>query len=435
MQGKAVRVLLTGATGFIGSAVRARLLAEGHEVVAAARRKGPVVAEPGVRWIAVDMARATTPEAWEPHLAGVDAAVNCAGVLQDGGGDATTAAHLAGPAALFAALERAGVRRVVQVSALGVDRAAVTAFSASKAAGDAALMARDLDWVVLRPSVVLGRAAYGGSALLRGLAALPVVPRLAGAGPLQVVQLEDLVATILFFLRPGAPARLALEICGPEPLPLEAILAAYRRWLGLGEAPTVTVPAWAEKALSLAGDALGLMGWRPPLRTTARRELGRGSIGDPRPWTEVTGIAPTSLARALAATPASVQDRWFARLYLVKPLIVAVLSLFWLLTGLVALGPGWHAGLALLAGAGVPASALPLLVAAGACADILIGLGIALRATCKAALRAGLVLSAGYLAAGTVLAPALWAEPLGPFLKVLPVMALILAALAIADDR
>jgi uncharacterized protein YbjT (DUF2867 family) len=435
VQGKAVRVLLTGATGFIGSAVRARLLAQGHEVIAVARRAGPRMAQPGLRWVALDMGRAATPEAWEPHLAGVDAAVNCAGVLQDGWGDSTAGVHLAGPAALFAALERAGVRRVVQISAIGIDRAAVTAFSESKAAGDAALMARDLDWVVLRPSVVVGGAAYGGSALLRGLAALPVLPRLAGAGPLQVVQLDDLVETILFFLRPGAPARLMLEICGPEPLPLEAILATYRQWMGFGQAPLVSVPHWALEALSLCGDAFGRLGWRSPLRTTARRELARGSTGDPRPWTEVTGIQPASLASALAATPVSVQDRWFARLYFVKPLLLAILSLFCLLTGLIALGPGWTAGLALLLGAGIPTAAAPVLVVASAVADILIGLGIAVRATCKLALRSGLALSAAYLVAGTALAPALWADPLGPFLKVVPVMALMLAALAITDDR
>jgi DoxX-like family len=84
--------------------------------------------------------------------------------------------------------------------------------------------------------------------------------------------------------------------------------------------------------------------------------------------------------------------------------------------------------------AGAPAEA-PLLAAAGAAADVLVGAGIAVRATARRALRAGLALSALYLAAGTVLAPALWADPLGPLLKILPVMALSLAALAIADDR
>jgi uncharacterized protein YbjT (DUF2867 family) len=77
---------------------------------------------------------------------------------------------------LFAACEQAGVRRIVQVSAIGGDRHTATAFSQTKLAGDTALMQRDLDWVILRPSVVLGPAAYGGSALFRGLAALPLLP-------------------------------------------------------------------------------------------------------------------------------------------------------------------------------------------------------------------------------------------------------------------
>ena len=145
--------------------------------------------------------------------------------------------HGDGAAALFAACEQAGVRRVVQISAIGVDRGAATAFARTKLAGDQALMARDLDWVILRPSVVVGRQAYGGSALFRGLAALPVMPRLADTGPLQVVQLDDLVRTVLFFLQPDAPSRVALEIAGPERLSLDEVLIAYRRWLGHGERP------------------------------------------------------------------------------------------------------------------------------------------------------------------------------------------------------
>lgn len=430
-----MRVLLTGATGFIGSAVLARLVSDRHDVVAVTRRTSSVVRKSGVRWIAVDMARAIAPEAWAPHLDGIDAAINCAGVLQDGLEDSTAGVHVAGATALFAALERAGVRRVVHISALGVDRSPETAFSATKLAGDRALAERDLDWVILRPSVVVGAAAYGGSALLRGLAALPFQPRLAEAGRLQVVQLQDLVETAVFFLQPQAPSRLALEVCGPEPLEIGDILAAYRQWLGLGKARPVAVPDWNLRAVSRLGDALGLVGWRSPVRTTARIELGRGSIGNPAAWTAVTGIEPRSLAQALAETPCSVQERWFAQLYFAKPLILAVLSLFWVLTGLIALGPAWNAGLASLHAAGVPAPTAPLLAAAGAAADILIGLGIAVRATAKRALRAGLALSAVYLAVGTLLAPALWADPLGPLLKIVPVMALTLAALAIADDR
>jgi uncharacterized protein YbjT (DUF2867 family) len=433
--GKRVRVLLTGATGLIGRAVLAALRGNGHEVVALARSAdGARLAQGASRHIALDMGRATSPADWTAHLAGIDAVVNCAGVLQDSPRDSTAGVHAAGAAALFAACEQSGVRRLVQISAIGVDRDdTTTAFARSKRAGDDTLMARNLDWVILRPSVVVGRQAYGGSALFRGLAALPVLPRVTGTGPLQVVQLDDLVRTVLFFLEPGAPTRIALEIAGPERLSLEDVLGAYRRWLGYGRPRFVAVPRWVEHVAFRLGDLIGLLGWRPPLRSTTRLEIARGAIGDPSQWMRLTGIEPRTLAAALAAEPASVQERWFARLYFVKPLMLAVLALYWIVTGLVTLGPGWEEGVALIEAAGL-APARPLAIAA-AVGDILIGTGIAIRRTARPALHAALALSIAYVALGTLLLPALWADPLGALAKVPPIVVLNLAALAILDDR
>jgi uncharacterized protein YbjT (DUF2867 family) len=430
-----LRVLLTGATGLIGRAVLASLHGEGHAVVAVARSPDAATRLPeAAGCIALDIAKATSPADWLPHLVGIDAVVNCAGVLQDSPRDSTTGVHAEGAAALFAACEQAGVRRVVQISALGVDRGDATAFARTKLAGDEALMARNLDWAILRPSVVVGRQAYGGSALFRGLAALPILPRLADAGLLQIVQLDDLVRTVLFLLRPGAPSRLVLEVVGPERLSLEAVLGTYRRWLGLREARFVTLPSWLAHVAFRVGDLIGLLGWRPPLRSTTRHELTRGAVADPAPWTRVTGIAPRALGAALAAEPVSVQERWFARLYFAKPLMLGVLALYWVATGLVALGPGWEDAVGLVQDAGILAAA-PLAAAAGAIADIAIGVAIAVRRTARPALWAALALSIAYLALATLLLPALWADPLGPLLKVAPIVVLILVALAILEER
>jgi uncharacterized protein YbjT (DUF2867 family) len=430
-----LRVLLTGATGLIGRAVLASLNGAGHAVVAVARSPASAARLPeAATCIALDIAKATSPADWLPHLVGVQAVVNCAGVLQDNPRDSTAGVHVEGAAALFAACEQAGVRRVVQISAIGVDRGGgTTAFARTKLAGDEALMARNLDWAILRPSVVVGRQAYGGSALFRALAALPIQPHQADAGPLQVVQLDDLVRTVLFLLRPGAPSRLVLEVVGPERLSLEAVLGAYRRWLGLRQARFVTLPGWLAHAAFRVGDLIGLLGWRPPLRSTTRHELARGAVGDPAPWTRLTGLEPRALGVALAAEPASVQERWFARLYFAKPLMLGVLALYWVATGLVALGPGWEDAVGLVQDAGFPAAA-PL-AAAGAIADIAIGIAIAVRRTARPALWAALALSIAYLALATLLLPALWADPLGPLLKVAPLVVLILVALAILDDR
>jgi uncharacterized protein YbjT (DUF2867 family) len=164
----------------------------------------------------IDISKATTPAYWLPHLAGVDAVVNCAGVLQDGPADSTSMVHHLGIANLFAACEELQIRRVIHFSAIGVDRETPSAFSRTKLAGDKALMERDLDWVILRPSVVFGRAAFGASALMRGLAALPVVPVMPNTGELQIVLLEDVVRAVEYFLRPGSPARRIVELVGPD---------------------------------------------------------------------------------------------------------------------------------------------------------------------------------------------------------------------------
>ncbi|HEV2957931.1 MAG TPA: DoxX-like family protein, partial [Xanthobacteraceae bacterium] len=74
-------------------------------------------------------------------------------------------------------------------------------------------------------------------------------------------------------------------------------------------------------------------------------------------------------------------------------------------------------------------------VVAGAAVDICIGVGIAFRRTAKRALYAALALSLLYALIGTVLIPRLWIDPIGPLLKIWPIMALILVAIAIHEDR
>lgn len=427
-----MRILLVGATGFIGSAILARLLASGHNVTATTRDARPPT--PGVKWTKLDLRNATA-QAWLEELRDVGAVVNCAGVLQDSPRDSTDAAHRLGPGTLFNACEMAGVARVVHLSAIGVDRETPTDFSRSKAAGDALLAATKLEWTILRPSVVVGRTAFGGSALFRGLAALPIIPRFEGAGKLQIVQLDDVVATVMFFLEPTAPTRVHLELAGPDQLAFDDIVAHYRRWLGWKPAVDVRLPVWLMNAMYLLGDFAGWLGWRPPIRSTAQKEIVRGAVGDPEPWTRLTGIKPRSLQDALLAEPAGVQERWFSRLYFLKPVVFVVFALFWISTALISLGPGWGVGVGLLHEGGVSDPAAPLTVVAGALADLAVGVAIAFRRTTKPALYAALALSLVYVVLGTILVPRLWAEPLGPMLKIWPVMALNLVALAILDDR
>jgi hypothetical protein len=259
-------------------------------------------------------------------------------------------------------------------------------------------------------------------------------PRTPEAGPLDIVQLDDVAETVARLLRPGAASRVALELAGPDRLGFDEVVTAYRQWFGWRPARLVNVPGFLLSLFWRLGDLVAWLGWRPPIRTTARREIVRGAVGDSLGWREATGIHPKSLSDALAANPASVQERWFARLYLLKPVAIGCFALFWLITGFVSLGPGFALAVSYMERAGGGALSAPSVIAGGF-ADIVIGCAIAWRPTARRGLQAALVLSLFYIVAGSILLPGLWRDPLGPMMKIWPVLALNLLCLAILDER
>jgi hypothetical protein len=212
------------------------------------------------------------------------------------------------------------------------------------------------------------------------------------------------------------------------------VVAAYRAWLGWRPARLFSLPGWAMAAAYRAGDLIARLGWRPPIRTTARREIVRGAIGDGSEWTRLTGIEPRSLAASLAGEPASVQERWFARLYFLKPLAIGVFALFWLMTGFVSLGPGYGRAVRVMESTDAAALA-EISTIAGGVIDIVVGLMILYRPTARTGLVLALLISLFYVAAGTLLLPQLWADPLGPMMKIWPILVLNLVCLAILDER
>ena len=101
-----MKIAVIGGTGLIGSAIVARLSSRGHSVFSLSRSVHP--ADPQA--IKVDLSQATSPSYWLPHLNGMEAVVNCAGVLQDSPGDSTSMVHDQGVANLFAACEQLRIR-------------------------------------------------------------------------------------------------------------------------------------------------------------------------------------------------------------------------------------------------------------------------------------------------------------------------------------
>jgi uncharacterized protein YbjT (DUF2867 family) len=431
-----MRVLILGAYGFIGLAIARQLHEAGHDVVGLGRdaETGRRLF-PDIEWIEADLRRLRSVEAWSPHLTGLDAVINASGALQDGARDNLGAVQRDAIQALVAACEQQSVRTFVQISAPGADPAADTAFMRTKGEADQALMRSGLDWFILKPGLVIGPNAYGGTALLRMLAGLPSVQMFVfGRAKIQTVALGDVASGVCACLDGDLPVRRQFDLVSDEILTLSELVALFRRWLGLPPARVVIdLPAPLGFALARVADLAGWLGWRSPLRSTALRVLSHGILGDPRPWRDVTGRRLLDAREALAALPSTRQERIFARSQLVFPILLGSLALFWLLSGLIALWQ-WRSAAAVLPGWIPPGLSISFVVL-GAVVDIAIGIGLLLRRRLRVSAVAAVAISLVYLAAGSILTPALWTDPLGPFVKVLPGIGLALAVLALAEER
>jgi len=414
------RILVVGAYGLIGAYVLARLQARridvvafGRDIEAAARRF------PYAQWIAGDMATMTKPEDWNAAIAGVDAVVNCAGALLDGPRDDLEAVHVEGTLALYKACAAAGVRRVVHVSAAGIATGRPTPFSRSKLAAEEGLKALDLDWLILRPGFVLAPTAYGA---------------VHSRSVVQPVSVEDVAEAVARAAEAWRHARVSIDLVAPDKTTLADLLVAMRGWLGLPPARVLRIPAAIAWPFALVANLAGRLGWRSPMRTTTLRQMKSGIAGDSDSAQRVLGIKPRDLASMLTAWPSGVQERWFARLYFLKPLAILTLALFWMASGVIGL-VGHERAAELSLAANWPPLLGTAAVIAGSLLDILLGAMVLVRRRSALALRAMVLLTIVYLVAASLIAPTLWLDPLGPLVKTIPAALLALITLAVMDER
>ena len=239
-----MRILLTGASGFIGQHLLHALLAEGHDVVCAVRhpeRRGTLPDHPRLTTIQADFANDTDKSTWLARLSGVEAVVNTVGIFRERGTQTFANLHTLAPCALFAACaESDDVYMVVQLSALGADEQADTAYHLSKKAADDYLATLPIRAVIVQPSLVYG--ADGASArVFKAMASLPFALRLGDAPQLvQPIHVDDVVAAIVTLLRqrlyfekadapPGGGTVRRIALVGPQALPFVDYLADGKR--------------------------------------------------------------------------------------------------------------------------------------------------------------------------------------------------------------
>jgi len=394
-----LRILVLGAGGFIGGHAAAALRAAGHEVVAGR----------------IDYTRALAREDWLPALQGMEAVVNAVGIIRERGSGTFDALHDAAPRALFDACLSAGVRRVIQISALGADAAASSRFHLTKRSADDYLAGLDLEWTIVQPSIVFGEG--GASARLFALlATLPVTP-LPGEGGqrVQPIHVADLAAAITRLIE--SPLKLKLPAVGPREIALRQWLSLLRTQLGLGPPRLIAIPRWAV-----------------PVERETLQMLERGNTASPALITKVLGRPPRAPERFVdPAEGRLLANR--AKLDWLLPLLRASIALVWIVSGVVSLGLyPVEESLAMLQRVGLTGAFAKLALYGSALLDL--ALGVATLFVGKKILwELQIALILGYTAIISVFLPELWLHPFGPVLKNLPMLAALVVLHELAGRR
>jgi len=427
-----MRILLTGASGFIGQHLLQALLAEGHQVVCAVRTPTPS-SDPRLSTIHADFSKDTEKSVWLARLSGIDAVINTVGIFRESGAQTFDALHKRAPRALFAACaESDDVHMVLQLSALGADEEADTPYHLSKKAADDYLASLPIRACIVQPSLVYG--ADGTSArVFKALASMPLVLRFGDAPQLvQPIHVDDLVAAIVCLLRqrlyidqpllPGVvPLRTArrLALAGPQALPFTDYLAALRTAMGMGRLRVLTLPNGLARFLARCGR------WLPGglLDPDALRMLDRGNSADPGPTLRLLGRPARSIASFVVAPRA---ERARAKLDWLLPVLRGSIVAVWIATAIVSafVYPAQQS-YELLARTGIPASLQPPMLYGAAALDLLFGLAILLLKRRRWLWLAQLALIGFYTIVIAWKLPEFLLHPYGPLTKNLPMLAAI----------
>jgi len=294
------KLLILGGTGFVGRALVSRWVAtpgvDADTVLIPSRRRVRGRAQAMLPTVQVVESDVHDPQQLEALVQGADAVVNLVAILH-GSAAQFERTHVTLPRQLAAACQRAGVRRLVHVSALGVPEGdpatAPSNYLRSKARGEQALrVAPDLELTVLRPSVIFG-AEDRFIRLFARLQTLVPVMALAGAqARFQPVWVEDVAQALVQCLRERSTIGQTIECTGPEVFTLGDLVRLAGQWSGHVR-PVLPLPAWAGR---LQAAALGLLPGEPLMSCDNLESMRVPNVA--------TGLHP-GLA-ALGLTPAAI---------------------------------------------------------------------------------------------------------------------------------
>lgn len=426
-----MRVFLTGASGFIGGHIVLALSQRGHHVTCLVRGRGAETLRrmnwPGVTLVEGEF---TAPESYVQHLAGHEVLINAVGIIRETATATFESVHERAPIALFEAAARAGIRRIVQISALGADDAARSHYHLSKRAADHRLATLSVDYVVLRPSFVYGPQDQSMTFFL-SLAALPLSP-IPGDGQYRVqpVHVDDVVHAVVLAVERPELRSLVVDVGGAEAIPFDEMIDTLARRLGKPKAHKLHI-SWP--VMSLAAAVTDACGGRGPITGEELGMLRRGNHADNTAFIQYFGFTPLPFETGLARKPLTQADRWHARLTHLRIPLSLTVAFIWIATGFISAFLSVDRGRELLAGIGIAGPLADVALFGTSYFEIAIGLATAVGWRVRLMGVIQLLLMAGFTIILSAGMPELWLHPFGPLTKNIPLIGATLVMMALEE--
>lgn len=431
-----MNILVTGATGFIASQIVTDLIAAGHEVTCCVLdTKLAKNLFPQVKVILCDFSKDVETNTWLTRLENIDIVINCVGIFSHPNKRIIWDIHYSTPRALFDACAKMNIKKIIQISALGIESSELD-YAKSKKAADDYLLTLPISAVIVRPSLVYGKGSYGGTSLFRGLAGLPGFIPIPGTGEqqFQPIHINDLSKSILQLTDKPINENKILNAVSAKKIMLREILISMRAWLGFPNAKTILIPLWFIQFISFLGALIP----RSTINTTAYKLLIQNNITDDisaKQFQQTIGFTPLNFNDGLYRQPSTTQDHWHARLYFLKPFLKTGIAFIWIWSAICSAFFYPHAlSYNLLANIGINLFWQPILLYGACVLDAAMGIATLINYKLKKIYLLQILIIISYTAIISWKLPYLWLDPFAPIAKNIIIIIACLILLAMETD-
>jgi len=220
-------ILITGASGFVGSNITRRLVSAGKQVRALIRNPERMELESRLDGLTIEISKGdiTQPETLSHAFDRVDTVIHTAAIAIEKGTSNYEEVNFLGAVNIVEAAKGAGVKRFINISQLGADAKLPYRFLASKGKAQDYVAASGLDWTAFRPSAIWGPNDEFANSFARLIPITPVFFPVVGDenARFQLIWVEDVAASVVAAISDPNTIGREYELGGPEILTLETI--------------------------------------------------------------------------------------------------------------------------------------------------------------------------------------------------------------------